>query len=245
MFGHKVEITKAEKTGEELQVDGRKLHADEYLAIEEIGLAQGIPFAIGTSAPGGNACDASVFVLSFPPDKPTRLDGPVGDCSPITWKAKPDHIDLGTRPSPDQDGSQWTWSPGDGFREGPKLKFAADPNKGWNDLRDRTFQHPADIYSYGQISPDLSKLVGDQAKDYLTVVMGPGSAEYKGDLIVGTACQPHNCMDTGSLLIANLQTHHLFVAWKPDGGKIVVRPPVKEWPSDERGELRSWATRWK
>lgn len=76
-FGHDISILKNKvgQTQDQLSVDGKVIHANEYVSFDEIAVVNGTPIIGGDSSPGGNACDASPFVLSFPAGKAPRLWG--------------------------------------------------------------------------------------------------------------------------------------------------------------------------
>lgn len=104
-----------------------------------------------------------------------------------------------------------------------------------------------DLFTYGEVAGRLDQLVGDQKKQLLQTMNGPGSGQYEGDWFIGDACERHNCpgpnMGSGSIVAVDVPGRRLFVAWKPDGKKIEVRPPVGEWPSEARRPLAAWAKR--
>ena len=46
-------------------------------------------------------------------------------------------------------------------------------------------------------------------------------------------------------MAADPATKRIYLAWKPQDQKIIVRPEVKEWPVTARDALRDWAATWK
>ncbi|MCA0031826.1 hypothetical protein [Mesorhizobium sp. B263B2A] len=74
-FGHDISIlkNKVDQTQDQLSVDGKVIHTNEYVSFDEIAAVNGTPVIVGDSSPSGNACDANPFVLSFPPGKAPRL----------------------------------------------------------------------------------------------------------------------------------------------------------------------------
>jgi hypothetical protein len=54
--------------------------------------------------------------------------------------------------------------------------------------------------------------------------------EFDSDYFVGTSSVAHMADETGSLIVADPRARQVFIAWKAEGKKIIVRPEVKEWP---------------
>jgi hypothetical protein len=64
-------------------------------------------------------------------------------------------------------------------------------------------------------------------------------------MYLGMACTSHMCTEEEALLAADIPQKKVYLAWKPMNAKIVVRPPVKEWPAQARTALKDWAAKWK
>ena len=220
-FGRQVEVVQPRTEIGRLSVDGRKLHENWILWLDEVALVGGVPVMIGTSGPGGNACEATPFILSFPEGRAARFDGPVDTCGVVEYKVEAAQITFTMAASPLGDGERWTWTPADGLRNSGKVAFAPDTGKGWADLRDRGLLHPADLFANGATAARLNELVGDQRRALLSTMTGPGSGRYEGDWYIGESCQAHNCpnADTGSgaMLIVDIAGRRVFVAWRLPG----------------------------
>lgn len=237
LFGSGVAIVD-DAGSEALMVEGRKILGEYRITIEEIAVMDGLGVAAGETHTGGNACDGRPFVLSFPPGGTARLDGPIDSCSSLAREVGSDRITFSAMPLPSRAGDVWIWTPADGIRKGDPVPFKSDPARGWAQLRERDVDHPVRLFGYGEIELALYAAAAGDRQDLLSVVEGPGSAEYKGDLLVATACRAHMCGETGSLIVAHIPERTVFVAWKLAGEKIVVRPEVSKWPADPRSELR-------
>jgi hypothetical protein len=118
---------------------------------------------------------------------------------------------------------------------------ALPANKGWDQLLDGTFSTPMDLYGYSEVLPQIRELLGNSDDEYRELLDGVGSAEVKGKLVVGLACIPHWCSSGGALFVADSVNRKLYLAWKPAGKIISVRPKVSEWPTLPRRELANWA----
>lgn len=245
-FGHDISILKNKvgQTQDQLSVDGKVIHTNEYVSFDEIAVVNGTPLIVGDSSPGGNACDASPFVLSFPAGKAPRLDGPLESCAVVSRRIEASRIVFETSATAAANGKTWIWTT-NGFAEGPPTLFSSDQTKGWDDLRAREVRHPADLFKYGEVANQIYTLLAESRADILPIMEGVGSAAYDGDYIVATSCLPHMCMSIEQITVAALRDRKIYMAWKLDNQKIVVRPPVGKWPQKARSALSLWAQKWK
>jgi hypothetical protein len=243
MFGHEIAIA-GSMPAMSLQIDGRPVLKDATISLSELVMVAGVPTLVGNRSAGGNACDGSPFILSFPAGSPPRLDGPIDACASIAMEVSADHLDFRSRPVAGQDGERWTWSPGGGLKAQQNVAFTADAGKGWSQLRQKTLQHPSEIFEYGEIADQLDALLGDDKSNFEEIITGVGSGEFKGDDYVGSACAQHLCDSTGALVFLSIRDKSVYIAWKPEDEDIVVRPPVKQWPDRARRALKQWAEQW-
>ncbi|WP_407530113.1 hypothetical protein [Methylobacterium oryzisoli] len=201
----------------------------------------GTPVLIGNSSAGGNSCEAVPFVISLPVGKAPSFDGPINTCWVVNYTVGADRISFSTPAAPNAEGERWVWTPADGLRSDGRVAFAPASDKGWADLRDRSLEHPMELFDNGAVSVRLAQLLGDQKPQALTAMSGPGGGRYEGDRFIGEVCQWHNCPSSGGITVVDIPGKRVFIAWKPDGKKIEVRPPVGEWPSEVRRPLATWA----
>lgn len=243
LFGYRVTILGG--TSQTLSIDSKKLHENTYVGIESIAVVGGVPVAIGSSSPGGNACESAPFVISFPPGKMPRFDGPIETCFLVKAEVMADKVIFSTTPLASVDGDVWEWTPANGLRKTSQVKLTASPTKGWNELRERTIEHPANLFEYGEISAQLDMLLGSDRRNFAQIIEGVGSGEFKNDTYIGRTCARHMCGTTEAIVIADIPTKQVFLAWKEEDKPIVVRPDVKKWGEKFRSELRDWASKWK
>ena len=243
IFGHEIVIA-GSMPEMSLQIDGRSVLKDATVSLSALMMVAGVPTLVGDRSAGGSACDGSPFILSFPAGGPPRLDGPIDACASIAMEAKADHLEFRTKPLPGQDGESWRWSPGEGLKDQQKVAFAPDATKGWSELREKTLQHPADIFQYGEIAERLDALLGDDKSSFEQIITGVGGGKFNGDDYVGSACAQHLCDSTGALVFLSIRDQGVYIAWKPEDDDIVVRPPVKQWPDRARRALKQWAEKW-
>jgi hypothetical protein len=244
MFGHKVEVVKQDDELA-LTVDGSRLLANAYLMIEEMAVVGNVPVAIGSSSNGGNACPGDRFVLSFSPGAVPRLDGQPDDCVGLEVENKGDHLLFFSQPIPGRAGVQWSWTAPDGFKPLADVAFTPNAATGWDALRDHKAAHPAELFSNAAVAKEIYALLGADKEQYERSITGVGSGSFDGDVFTGMACTPHMCTEEEAILVADIDSRTVYLAWKPFNKKIIVRPPVKQWPDKARAALKDWAAKWK
>lgn len=242
--GHTVEIR--EKDFEKvLTVDGRDLHTNQIVFLDDIHAFKDTVVIVGTSSAGGNACDGSPFVLSFPKGGAPRLDGPIESCAPVSWVVEGASLVFSTASIPGRETERWHWTAERGIAPLVSVAFQADGASGWANLRERAFTHPSDAFKNGEIATSFKMVLGSDFEHFRELMTGVGSGSFKGDDFVGSACRPHACLDEAGLIFLSSSDRRAYAAWKPDGGKIAVFPsPVQDWPEKAKAELREWAKQW-
>jgi hypothetical protein len=88
-------------------------------------------------------------------------------------------------------------------------------------------------------------LAGSDFARFEKILTGTGGGSFKGDDYVGTACTPHMCGEEEAFLFLSAGDRKVFAAFKLYEHKIVVYPPVNQWPAKPKSELREWASKWK
>jgi hypothetical protein len=244
LFGHTVRI-EGEYPELALKVDDRELHRNAILLFEELVIVDGVPTLIGSSSNGGNACDGTPFVVSFPPGRKPRFDGPIEACANIEREVSVDKVVFSTKNIPGKGREQWSWTPTDGLKELGVVAFTPEDKSGWQALRERAFQHPSDALQNAEIVASLNSLLGADFDAFQEIITGMGGGEFKSGDYVGTTCTPHMCREQEALLFLSAKNRRAYAAWKPYEKKIVVHPPIKEWPENAKQELRAWAEKWK
>lgn len=243
VFGHELLVIEAGGGTDSLSIDGRKIHTDEVITLREVTIVAGVPTVIGSSSAGGNACDAAPFVISFPPGKAPRFDGPLETCNSVSVDISETAIEFATTPLPGMNGERWTWTPS-GFQEQTAVAFAPNIASGWDDLRTRDATHPTDLVRNSALNEALRRAIGADADSVFSTLSGVGSVEFRGDVAVGTACVPHMCGEIEALVVADIRARVVYAAWKPQDAKIKVWPVVSVWPTEARSALRAWAAKW-
>ncbi len=243
-FGHKVEIY-GELGEQKLVIDGRPTLTNWSLNIESTAIVGGIGILIGTSNSGGNACDVSPFVVSFPDASPPRIDGPLENCSEVKFTIGHDNIRFETPALAGQNGKFWICNPENGFSDAKEKHFVTIGKNGWIALRERLINHPSNLLKYDDLNHQISELLGNNKQSVLRYINGVGSGDYNGDSYIGSACVPHMCTIMEVIIYADIRRKKFYIAWKPESKPIVVRPKVKEWPHSARLELRNWAHKWR
>lgn len=243
LFGHDVTIS-GPSNEEVLKVDGREMHQNAYVSLDEVTIVDGTPVAIGNSSMGGNACDGAYFFLSFPKNAAPKLDGPIESCFSTSYEVHDAEVIVATGNIPGEGQSRWRWTPANGIQPLDKVAFSADKN-GWEILRERKIGHPGQLLSNGEISAQLKQMIGGSYESFQRTLNGVGSGEFQSDDWFGQSCTPHMCTEEEAIVFLSGRDRKVYAAWKPYGQKIKVWPPVKEWPEKAKVHLRSWADKWK
>lgn len=244
LFGHTIRI-EGEYPERTLKVDDRELHRNALLLFDGLFIVDGVPALIGSSSNGGNACDGTPFVVSFPPGGRPRFDGPIEACAYIGQEVSDERILFSTNNIPGQGREQWAWTPADGMKELGVAAFVPDDKSGWQALRERSFEHPSDALKNADIAATIKSLLGADFEAFQAIITGTGSGEFKSDDYIGRTCTPHMCREQEALLFLSAKDRRAYAAWKPHQKKIIVHPPVKQWPEKAKQELRAWAETWK
>ncbi|MGR6430454.1 hypothetical protein ACU5AY_05990 [Rhizobium sp. PAMB 3174] len=244
LFGHQITV-EGENPERVLAVDGRRMLTDAIIFLDEVAVVDGVPVLIGSRSAGGNACEGTPFVMSFPKDGAVRLDGPIEECAAIVSNVEFQRILFSTGEVPGRATRQWQWTPKGGLTELAAVEFSPDSTKGWETLRERQIEHPSDVLRYGGIADHMANLLGQDLPAFEAIITGVGGGAFKGDDYVGSACTRHMCGDEEALVFLSAAERQAYIAWKPSGQKILVRPPVGQWPEKAKVELRNWASKWK
>jgi hypothetical protein len=239
LFGAHVLVLGSSDGPWKLSVDRKQLHSDYQLSINRVGVLSGVGYALGRSGRGGNACDSAPFIVSFPPGKPARLDGPVESCASVEQTITEDKIVFREKGIPGEKTHEWTWTPVDGLRRHEIVNLTIS-SIGWDSLRERAIQHPVDLLRSATFSQILQSRLGAQFGSYRRMVIGPGSVDFQGEIIVASSCAPHSCGEEEQLTVIDPQERTIYVAIKPARTKIAVFPEVKLWPDKPRAALTTW-----
>lgn len=228
-----------------LTVDGRELHTNAIIFLDDVYAFDGTVVVVGTSSGGGNVCEGAPFVLSFPDKGAPRIDGPLDSCTPVSHAVEDGTLQFSTAKVPGQNVERWQWTVDRGMTPLEAVAFQPDEASGWSNLRERTFTHPSDAFNNAEIAASFKMVLGSDFTQFQQLMSGVGSGEFKGDDFVGTACRQHACLDEAGLVFLSSSDRRVYAAWKPDGQKIAVFPaPVTDWPEKAKAELREWAKQW-
>lgn len=242
MFDHQVAIASSDNE-EKLTIDGRQVHSNRFLLIENVGLVAGVPFVVVVSSDGGNACPGSPLVVSFPQGAEPRVDEPMDDCrGAASIVVEGDHLLLATEAIPGQPSLRWTWTPGKGFAEADKVAFQPNATMGWDDMK--KVGHPSELLGIGPIADTANTMLGEHRQEFESSITGPGTGAFRNGFYIGEACRPHMCTEAEALIAADISARKLYLAWKPAGKKIILRPAIRRWPAPALAALKQWSAKW-
>lgn len=243
IFGTDVQVLESSLGEDVLMINEEQWITDGIITLDKVDQIGGVNFLIGYAGPGGSACDTAPFIVSFHKDSAPRLFGPLKTCRAVTVSTEEDTLRFVEYGAPGETVKSWTWTPAGSLTEAPHTHPMTE-GMGWASLWERKVDHPERLLGSEEIVADLRALTGDRWETVRRLMSGVGSAEFKGDVLIGTTCAPHHCGITEQLVALDLQARKALVAIKEDGRDIIVFPAVKEWPATPKMELARWAKRW-
>lgn len=242
--GHEISLTEQDYE-RILKVDGREMHRNAIILFYEVTTVAGIPIIVGSSSAGGNACDGSPFVISFPEDGKPRLDGPIDSCASVSYKIDQGKVVFLSPNIPGKGQDKWEWTAIEGMKSSGTIAYKATDTSGWNALREQSIQYPWDAFNNVEISGQIKQLLGPDLDKFQGILTGIATGSYQNGDFIGHACTPHSCTVEEAIIFLSYADKKVYAAFKPDGQKIKVFPIVKEWPEKAKSELRSWSKKWK
>lgn len=216
--GHAVSIVEGADFLQVLQVDGKDMHSDGLILLDQEFAVGGVPVLTGVSGSGGNACDAAPFVLVLPEGQPARLDGPIDTCSYMELTPGEAGLEWAAEPLPDMPGEVWRWTPDAGFAKGEATAFAPDATEGWGDLAALKGAHPVDALKLAPVYAELTQ--GMSAADwnsYSAILSGLGSGDLTAQGYRGEACTKLICDSEYAVLWLDQASEQAFAFWVQDG----------------------------
>jgi hypothetical protein len=83
----------------------------------------------------------------------------------------------------------------------------------------------------------------DGNQRYSWISSGPGTVDYRGNLLIASSCQSHSCNDTGLLVVADITSKRMFVALKDGQDVPTISPSGADWPAGSIAELSAFQKR--
>ncbi len=246
LYGHQVVIDKDAEGQQALKIDDKTLVTDAIVALDEVHEIDGFGVVVGSASNGGNACDSKPFVILLPKTGMPRLDGPLDSCSTVTVKLLEGKLFFSTEATPRWPADRWEWTTTAGFKKLQDKPFVAETSKGWAQLEAHARLSQDGLLGYADVASQIDRLAGSDKELVRSILSGTsGEGGHDGDIFVETACSPHNCGSEEGIVVADLTSKKIFLAWKPLNQKIKVNPPVNTWPSNAKMKLRDWAQTFK
>jgi hypothetical protein len=241
IFGHEIAVVR-DVLEHRLMINGQEAMSDGAIWLQEIGLAGGVPYVLGVNGTGGNMCGGAPFVISFERQTPA-IDASPLPCLQLEHQVRDGEIiftSYGTAANPSR---AWVWTPRDGFQESAAV--LQDAGSGWDAFRTRAISVPSDLLLYADLVEELRGLAGEDFDLVSQIIYGPPDGSYVGPVFIGSNCISHACSSGGTLIIADLTTRGLFLAWNPpQDGPSEVRPSADSWPDPYRELLEVWDAQW-
>lgn len=249
LFGHRVRIIEKDNI-DRLMIDGKAV-ADGKDVVEGMVVSidreltiNGVGVLIGYQSIVATACDANIFVVSLPKNRPFRLYGPKGDCSTITYEVEKNAIRF--LRSQNYKPKTWTWTPEKGMsaEADANLPNPFQDSDLWQDLSAGRVDHPLLLFSHPQMAELIKTWIGKEEDRVVYAAFGAGNVERKGDLFVASSCARHLCGSEEIMFVFDTTTKGIFVSWKLDEKPPVVKPAAEQWPPLARAELDEWLKKW-
>jgi hypothetical protein len=243
-FGHKISIENIGDDFKALNVDGKEVERASQVFIDRTASVGEVDIVVASLGSGMVSCSLQTFFIVFAKGNSTQTFSPGDDCRGYDYEIKPESISFTIAPSPSQDGEKRRWTPAGGLTAPEKIAFMPDPAQTWANVRLANVSRPAILFQFSDINAQLHELIGKDFADVISIVDGVGHGEFKDEMYVGTSCMQHMCGDVEALVIADVPSRRVYLAWKLENKAIVVRPEVTQWPKAARIELKTWAKTW-
>jgi hypothetical protein len=246
-FGHDVLIAGWQGKHQDqqvLRIDGKQIASADLIFIEESATIGGVNVILASLHASDVFCAPRATLITLVKGKAPVLVTPDADCRATAAEIGKSSVTFTVAPRPIRDGMKVTWTPAAGLGPSETIAFRPDPQKSWANLLASQVESPGDLFSFADIGAQLRDALGRDYAKAIEIIDGTGYGAFKRDAYVGSSCKPHNCDDTGALVVADIPSRRVFVAWKARDEKIVVRPDVAGWPLSARRELRQWAQPW-
>jgi hypothetical protein len=238
--GHQVGVI-GDMGEQRLIVDGKALLEDGLIYLEDEVEIGGLKLLIGASGSGGNACEASPFVLVLAAGRPARLDGPADACFIGGHRLDGASLVFEGQPTPAAAGESLVWTVGEGFRPGVPVPWRVLPGKGWGDIAAAPVEHPADFYLYEPLAAEIDRMAGADRELVRRIFSGVGSAERVGDMIIASSFIATDTTEARALVIASPADRKLWLAWQDGTGRPRLQTvPEAQWPKPMLAALDRW-----
>jgi hypothetical protein len=238
-YGHQIEIRTGSNGIDVLEVDNKALLTELHIDIEKIGRVEDSGFAIGSVNEGGNVCEGSIFIISLPNDAAARIDGPLDTCEIGNFRVQSEKIVVEIPPHASRDGQHWEWT-SRGFSEPSSIKLKLKEGAAWQMARQQQIKHPSELMEHREFADQLNPRLGSARPAFLRIADGPGSVRYENGILIGTACQSHECDSTALLVAVDPISHKTYFAIKDKCARPIIVPEAVLWPLAAQQSVRAW-----
>jgi len=114
------------------------------------------------------------------------------------------------------------------------------PSGGWEALGEARIVDAADLLGYGETSAAISGVARRIGLPIADIVPEAGETRRVGGFTVMAGCSIGDCENGSSMIVADAANRTVYAAWKPNAGRAVVVPELKEWPEDAKQEAIAW-----
>jgi len=116
----------------------------------------------------------------------------------------------------------------------------AMPSGGWEALGEARIDGAADLLGYGETNAAIKGIAGRIGLPISDIVPEAGETRRVGDFTVISGCSTGDCEHGSSMIVADASSRTVYAAWKPNAGRALVVPELKEWPEGAKQEAIAW-----
>lgn len=177
----------------QLLVDGKVLAEDGLVLLDQALELGGVSLVTGVAGAGGNACNATPFVVWLQEGLP-QIAGPIDSCSYFETEVRGDRLIFTSAALPGSPAEIWHWSPSEGLRPDQAEGFSPDASETWADFSGLAGKHPIEAMSFGPVYSLLSQSMSPEDwESYIAILSGLGSGDLGENGYSGSACVKLNC----------------------------------------------------
>jgi hypothetical protein len=227
--GHEIAVTNDGMGAAALKVDGQVLHENGVIYLDEATqMVGGVSVVTGVAGAGGNACGAAPFVIALPEGGSPEFYGPADSCAylPIV-DVQPEAIIFASEPTPSVPGEVWVWNRISGLTTALPEEFAAQDDKGWEDLDGLQGAHPVEAMKLAPVLYALQAGLGAGYPEFAERISDLGSGDLTAEGYLGQACLKFTCDTDWAMLYLHPATQGVFAAWTVAGDG-----EPRLWPED-------------
>lgn len=225
--------------------DGKEIARDFSVFFDRVVEVAGVPVALISAGPGGNACGpAQLLVWKEDGEAVRSLTVGADECGAPPPAVSSDAIYFVPWLMPGGAGPVRKWSPQGGLETAGMLTFTAEPGTGWNDIDPGKLDYPVDAFRNEAFYHAARKLLGGDMRKVATgLLVSSGIEALPSGGFYASGCVPHNCGGEDAFMGVDPKAGKLYFAQQAGDPPVKSWPPLREWPKNMRQAMESVLTR--